>query len=249
MKAVIIDDELSNILLLKKDLLEYCSEVVLVKEFTSPTLALAFLKNNPVDIVFLDISMPEMNGFDFLGHFENPKFSVIFVTAFENFALQAFEFYAVDYLLKPVSSEKLRRAVNRVIEKKSGENTEIQQLNMMIRGLQQVYQKSNTLSIPTLQGLEMIELSEIKYLMAEGNYVELIMKTNMLVVSKSLGDFEKVLDPQKFVRIHNSYIVNVNEIKKYIRGDGGIVELLGGIQLPVSRINKPKLLQLIKADF
>jgi two-component system LytT family response regulator len=75
------------------------------------------------------------------------------------------------------------------------------------------------------------------------------MKTNMLVVSKSLGDFEKVLDPQKFVRIHNSYIVNVNEIKKYIRGDGGIVELLGGIQLPVSRINKPKLLQLIKADF
>lgn len=249
MKAIIIDDELSNILLLKKDLKEFCPLVQLLQEFTSPVLAIEYLKTNQVDIVFLDISMPEMNGFDFLSHFPNAKFSVIFVTAYEGFALKAFEFYAVDYLLKPVSADKLIRAVSRVEEKKKGENGELQKLQEMLLGLQQVYQKSSTLSIPTLQGFEMIELSEIKYLAAEGNYVELIMKESKLVVSKSLGDFEKVLDPIKFIRIHNSFIINIAEVKKYIRGDGGIVELLGGVQLPVSRINKPRLLQLIKADF
>jgi two-component system LytT family response regulator len=189
--------------------------------------------------------MPEMNGFEFLSNFESPDFKVIFVTAFEEFALQAFDFYALDYLVKPVNPIKLQRAV----EKLGQISYEFQKMEEMLRAIQQIYQKSNLLSIPTLNGLEMIDLDDIKYLMAEGNYVELFLKQDKLVVSKSLGDFEKVLDAKKFIRIHNSYIVKVSEIKKYIRGDGGIVELIGGIQLPVSRLNKPKLLQLIKVDF
>lgn len=248
LKAIILDDEVAAVDTLKYDLAIYCPEVQIVSGFNEVESALLFLKGHQIDILFLDISMPGCNGFDFLKRFDKIDFEVIFVTAYEEYALRAFDFYAVDYLLKPIEPERLKRAIERIKSKKES-NTDFEKFEALFRNLSGKNQKNTTLAIPTLDGFEIIDLGELVYLKADGNYTELKMKNKKILVSKTLGDFEKVLPMDNFIRIHNSFVINIQQIRKYIKGDGGMVMISTGEQLPVSRINKPKLLALIKSEF
>jgi two-component system, LytTR family, response regulator len=247
LKAVILDDESAGIESLMYDLKKNCPDVEVIKTFTDTSSAFDFLRQNPIDVLFLDISMPGCNGFDFLSKFKSINFSVIFVTAYEEYALKAFDFYAVDYLLKPVEYPKLIRAVERIKEK-SKPNGGVEFLELMLKNLTSDLKKTDTLAIPTTDGFEIVELTQVIYFKAEGNYTEIFLKDKKKVVSKSIGDFEKVLNITKFFRIHHSYIINIDEVRKYVKGDGGTVILSNGLQLPVSRTNKPKLMLLLNTQ-
>ena len=248
LKAVILDDELSGIEILSYDLNTYCPDVQVIAAFQNPHEAASFLTSCACDVLFLDIDMPACNGFDFLKNFTNINFEVIFVTAYEEYALRAFDFYALDYLLKPVQEDRLRRAIERIKTKKRNLD-DFEKFETLFKNINSGLGKNQTLAIPTLEGFEIIELAELVFLKADGNYTELILKTKKLVVSKNLGDFEKVLPVKEFLRIHHSFIVSVSQIKRYIKGDGGMVSMANGEQLPVSRINKPKLLSLLNLPF
>jgi two-component system, LytTR family, response regulator len=248
LKAIILDDEQAGIDILRYELGIFCPEVEVMASFNDPLEAFNYLSNWSCDILFLDISMPGTNGFDFLKKFKEIDFEVIFVTAYEEYALRAFDFYAVDYLLKPIETEKLKRAIDRIKSKKESKK-DFEKFEALFRNLSEKSQKTTTLAIPTLDGFEIIDLADLVYLKADGNYTELKMKTKKILVSKTLGDFEKVLPLESFIRIHNSFVINLQEIRKYIKGDGGMVTISNGEQLPVSRINKPRLLAMIKPQF
>lgn len=248
LRAILIDDEQDSLDLLGYDMAMYCPELHVMATFTNPSDAYLYLQRNTVEVVFLDISMPGCNGFDFLSKFNKIDFEVIFVTAYEEFALRAFDFYAVDYLLKPTVPEKLVRAVERIKNKKEN-NKDFERFESLFRNLSTATNKPTTLAIPTFDGFEIIELNELIYLQAEGNYTQLKMKQKKILVSKTMGDFEKILPQEGFLRIHNSFIINTQEVRKYIKGDGGMVNMSNGDQLPVSRINKPKLLLTLKTTF
>jgi two-component system, LytTR family, response regulator len=248
LRAVILDDEPDNIDLLKHDLAKYTSQVEVVADFTSPVQAREFLQDHLIDVLFLDISMPQMSGFDFLDSFNKINFDVIFVTAYEEYALRAFDFYAVDYLLKPTETPKLQRAIERLLHKKEAD-TGHQDFEVLFKNMISSIHKRDTLTVPTSDGYEIIKLEELLYLLADSNYTELRLKDKRFVVSKTLGDFEKVLSSDSFIRIHHSYIVNINEIRKYVRGDGGTVLMSNNDSLAVSRINKPKLLEKLRFQF
>ncbi len=248
LRAIILDDEQAGIEILRYDLEAHCPEVEIHATFNDPSEAFNYMTASSCDVLFLDISMPSINGFDFLRKFKKIDFEVIFVTAYEEYALRAFDFYAVDYLLKPIEPEKLKRAIERIKSKKES-NKDFEKFEALFRNLSGKNQKNTTLAIPTLDGFEIIDLGELVYLKADGNYTELKMKNKKILVSKTLGDFEKILPMDNFTRIHNSFVINIQEIRKYIKGDGGIVMISNGEQLPVSRINKPKLLAMIKPQF
>lgn len=246
LQAILIDDEQASLDLLGYDISLYCPDLQVLDTFTNPAEAFLFLQRNSIDVLFLDISMPGCNGFEFLSKFRKIEFEVIFVTAYEEYALRAFDFYAVDYLLKPTEPEKLIRAIER-IKSKQERNRDFERFESLFKNL--TISKSSTLAIPTFDGFEMIDLQDLVYLQADGNYTELKMKTKKILVSKTLGDFEKILTSELFLRIHNSYIINIQEVRKYIKGDGGLLNMSNGDQLPVSRINKPKLLSALKTGF
>lgn len=242
--ALLLDDETTNLEILSYDLATYCPEIRVEKMTNSPTEALQFLANNPIDVVFLDVTMPQMSGFDFLLCQKSIDYQVVFVTAHQEYALSAFDFYAVDYLVKPVSSQKLTRAVERLKEKIES-NRKLENIGARLEGIKSHHLNSGHIAVPNAEGFEMIEQEEINYLMASGNYTTIFLANREVVVSKNLGEFEKILDEAKFIRIHNSAVVQIKKIKKYIRGDGGQVVMADGKTLAVSRINKPKLLSVI----
>jgi two-component system LytT family response regulator len=248
LRAIILDDEQAGIEILRYDLEVHCPEVEIQASFSDPTEAFNYMVASSCDVLFLDISMPSINGFDFLRKFKKIDFEVIFVSAYEEYALRAFDFYAVDYILKPTDPEKLKRAIERT-KSKYESNNDFDKFENLFKTFSASMQKSNTLTIPSLEGYEIVELADLIYLKADGNYTELKMKNKKTLVSKTLSDFEKVLPIKDFQRIHNSYIVNIQEIRKYIKGDGGIVILSNKEQLPVSRINKPRLLAQLRPQF
>lgn len=242
--ALLLDDETTNLEILAYDLAVHCPDVKIEKMTDSPTDALQFLAGNRVDVVFLDVTMPQMSGFDFLLCQKNIDYQVVFVTAHQEYALSAFDFYAIDYLVKPVSSQKLIRAVERLKEK-IGSDRKLENIGQRLEGIKSHHLKSGHIAIPIAEGFEMVDQDEINYLTASGNYTTIFLPKREVVVSKNLGEFEKILDESKFIRIHNSAVVQIKKIKKYIRGDGGQVVMADGKSLAVSRINKPKLLSVI----
>lgn len=249
--ALLIDDEQNSTDVLVYDLQHYCPEVSVVATFENPADAIGFLKEHSVDVVFLDISMPEMSGFDFLEALPSVDFEIVFVTAYEEFALAAFDFYALDYLVKPVAPEKLTRAVERLLTKKK-ENQKVDYANIqaLLGNLTLMQQDSTSMAIPTQEGYEILKTGDVVLLEADGSYTNVVLKTgDAVLVSRNLKDFERMLPLRKFARIHHSYIINIDYIKKYQKGDGGVVTMTNGKALSVSRANKAKLLTLIRGDF
>jgi Response regulator of the LytR/AlgR family len=243
LKAVLIDDDVSNLSSLSEKIANHCKQVEIIGRCDNPEEGIRIIDELKPDIVFLDIEMPRMNGFVMLQQLTYKKFELIFVTAYDHYAIKAIRSCALDYLVKPVEIEELKRAVS-MAEEKRKQPPSSSQLDFLIAHLQKKQPK--LLTIPTSDGLQIIAIEEIIYLEASDNYSNIYLSTNQkYLVSRTLKDFEDLLPADIFIRIHNSTIVNKFYVDKYIRGDGGQVVMRNGNILDVSKRKKSDFLQAI----
>lgn len=246
LKAILIDDEQECLDVLEMELNSFCPDVQVVAKCLSGEEGIENIKNLKPELVFLDISMPKMSGFDMLAKLDKYNFDVVFVTAYDSFALTAFEFCAIDYLLKPVSPDKLIRAIERFNEKHK-KTINLQNLEMLLANMRGSFGTRKNIAVPTLEGLEFIATDDILYAEADGAYAWIYLANKeKIIISRTLKDLEVLLNTDNFARIHQSYIVNFKHVKRYIKGEGGTLVLNNGQQLQVSRANKVKLMNLVK---
>jgi two-component system LytT family response regulator len=242
--AIIIDDEHNSIKSLSYDLEKYCPQVNIIGKCTSAKEGLKSIQQLQPDLVFLDINMPWMTGLELLEVLGEINFEVIFVTAHDQYAIKAFRLSAIDYLLKPIDHEELINAVKKV---------EVKQKNLtkeQLRHLKENMNPSSSLQrigIPTKEGIDFILINDILYCEADSNYTYINLKDGKKLLSaKTLKEFDHLLRQNNFCRIHQSYLINLNHLKKYFRGDGGYVKMIDGTMLNVSRSKKEELLANIK---
>ncbi len=239
MRAVLIDDDQRNLQALQEKLFRHCPNVNIVALCESGQEGIKAIESLQPDLVFLDIEMPIMNGFLMLQQLSQQNFQLIFVTAYDHYAIKAIRFSALDYLVKPVDTADLKAAVVRAGEMhQQHPNVQVEIL------LEHLQQKNMRIAIPTAEGLQFICMNDIVYLQASANYTNIYLVNKKFLVSRTLKDYEEILPSEVFIRIHHSYIVNKNAIDKYIKGDGGQVVLKNGSILDVS---KRKKLDFLKA--
>lgn len=236
MKAIIVDDEERARRSLETLLAAHCPQVSVSEQCPNVPKAVLAIKQHQPDVVFLDIDMPEFSGFELLNFFDSVNFEIVFVTAHSEYAVQAFEYSAVDYLLKPVQVEKLQASVEKVKSRMSSHNMK-QRLEM----LQQNFQSDefSRIAVPVSDGLLFVEVSNIAQLEAEGAYTHVYMADgSKLLVSKKLKFFEDLLGKRRnFFRIHRSHLINLNYVKKYNRLES-FIEMDNGTSMPVSKERK-----------
>jgi len=242
--TIIIDDEPKGRLALQQKLSAYCSNVQVLAEAANGKEALALIQQHHPQLIFLDIEMPVMNGFEMLNAIKEKNFQIIFTTAYDQYAIKAIKYAAFDYLLKPVDIEELKTAVANV-GKVSAKQLE-KQVELMQQNMQQPKKNFNKLAIPALDGLHFFALSNIIHLEAQSNYTIIYFLNHpKITASKTLKEFEELLPPETFFRLHHSHIINLQYIKRYIKGDGGQVELENGSYVDVSRRKKEEFLKVI----
>ena len=244
-RSILIDDEVHCLNSLSIQLNEHCPEVEILAKCTSGAKALEAVEKMNPELVFLDIEMPNMNGFEFLEQCRQITFSVIFTTSYDQYAIKAFRISALDYLLKPIDPEELVAAVCKVGEQKSKPITE--QFRLMIEQIQNRNRGITKIGIPTIEGFELIPADHIVYCEANNNYTHIFLKGKTKIVAcRSLKDMEEQLQDFKcFLRVHHSYLVNLNEVTRYIRGDGGYLILADGTNVNVSRGRKDALMKFL----
>lgn len=246
-KTILVDDEPRGLTSLQKLLQLNCAEVEVIGCCGNAEEAKEKIIQLHPQLVFLDIAMPEKNGFDLLRDLPKIDFEIIFVTAHNNYMVQAFHFSAVDYLLKPVDEELLVEAVKRA-GKKIEEKTGNLQIETFLHNMQyKTGSQKMKLCIPSLKGFRVIEIQDIIYCEASSNYTNFYFTNRVSIcASKPIHDYEELLEDCNFVRIHKSYLVNPEHIKEYIRGEGGSVILSGGQEIEVSRRKKDLLITKMK---
>ena len=241
-KSIIIDDEPHCCNTLSTLLKRHCPEIEVSGIFYSGADALAFIKIIMPQIIFLDIEMPHMNGFEFLEQITEINFEIIFTTSYDQYAIKAFHFSALDYLLKPIDREELQRAVQKVIHRQDHHLPE--QIELLLKKMHQSATAFNKIALPTMEGLQIIPVNSVISCASDGNYTLFFLKNQKkLIVSRILKEIEQILEDHSFTRVHNSYIVNLNEIEKYIRGEGGFLVMSDGSSVNVSRSRKENLLK------
>ena len=242
LNAILVEDEQLSRDILSKYLAKYCPNVNLIGQAENIEQGLELIYKHDLDLVFLDVEMPYGNAFDLLDKVENRTFETVFVTAYNNYAKDALNAHAAYYLMKPIEIDELIKAVDYVVEVKTKENDLQDEV---------LVPKTNTITgkitIPQQDGFEVMETKDILYCKADDNYTEIFLNTNKKkLVSKTLKYFEEALNASSFARIHKSYLVNVNEITKYVKGKGGSVVLSNGKELSVSASKKAQLLAYFK---
>ena len=240
-RAIIVDDEPYCCDTLETMLEKYCPEVQLVAICHSGEDAIAAIGQQKPDLVFLDIEMPRMNGFDMLQKIGTINFEIIFTTSFDQYALRAIRFSALDYLLKPIDKEDLVNSVQKVIQRT--QKPIAQQLQLLMQKLQQPVNPLNKIALPTMEGLQMVPVESILYCESDSNYTIFYLKDKQkIIVSRTLKEIEELLEEFSFARVHSSYLVNLREVNKYIKGEGGYLVLNDGSTVNVSASRKKLLL-------
>lgn len=236
--TLIIDDEQDSANLLRLQLQKYCPQIDAVHTFNSPLKALEEIEFIKPDLVFLDIEMPELNGFQFLEKLLPITFSVVFITAYNEFAIKAFRFSALDYLVKPIFVDDLVEAVKKAIN--VGKPLQ-EQINLF---QQQAHAKQiNKIAVSSLSGIVFINLEDILYVEASSNYsILVLLNAEKVIISKTLKDVQQILENRDFFRIHRQYIVNLNKVKLFNKNDC-ILTMENDKQLQVARVQKDKLIE------
>lgn len=230
-RAVIIDDMDAARASLKLELSDHCPELRLVGEANSVVTGLKLLKQTPTDIVFLDIELDDGLGFDILELLTENPFKVIFTTASDAYAIKAFQFAAVDYLLKPIDPELLKTAVDKAT---SAMPYTAEQLTILKGGFS-ADEHPTKLALHTQEKIVSTDIASISYCKSEGNYTTFyFMDGSKLLITKTLKEYEKILSPHDFVRTHQSYLINAAEVKEFVKTEGGYILLKDGSQIPVS---------------
>lgn len=249
-QTILVDDEPRGLSSLQK-LLEYnCPQLHIAATCASADEAKEKIMQVKPSLVFLDIAMPEKNGFDLLGELVNIDFEIIFVTAHNDFMLQAFRFSAVDYLLKPVEDNLLIEAVARAVKKIEGKTTG-SQIDTLLHNLRNREEgQKMKICIPSLKGFQVVKLSEIVYCEASSNYTNFHFTDRAIIcASKPIHEFETLLEDAGFVRVHKSFVINLEHVKEYIRGEGGSVMLTNGHEVEVSRRKKEVFISRMKSFY
>jgi two-component system LytT family response regulator len=188
--------------------------------------------------------MPKMNGFEMLQQLPSVNFEIIFTTSYNQYALKAIRFSAIDYLLKPVDEEELKNAVQKVIRRSQKPMAE--QLEILMQKIHQPSTPVSKIAMPTMEGFQMIKIDSIISCEADSNYTTLHLKSNKkIVVCRNLKDIEELLEDHSFTRVHRCYVVNLNEVEKFVKGDGGYLIMSDGSSIDVSRNKKELLLKRI----
>jgi two-component system, LytTR family, response regulator len=245
LKAILIDDEPECLRSLAHDLKEHCQGIEILSQCDSGKAGIKKIHEHSPDVIFLDIDMPYINGFDLLEMVPNVDFEVIFTTAHDKYALQAFRISAVDYLLKPIDPIELKSAVEKVRMLRENGNTP-RQIHFLIQQLKDLESNNvRKIAVPTFDGLEFVRLDDIIYCQSDGAYSNIYFGDGgKMYISKTLRYLEDALCTFHFFRVHNSFIVNLNHVRKYSKTDGGTLILTSGEQIKVSRSKKEELLKL-----
>ncbi|MBZ5857176.1 LytR/AlgR family response regulator transcription factor [Flavihumibacter profundi] len=241
-RAIIIDDEPYCCEALATMLEDYCPEVEILGTYHNSIDGLAAIRQKSPDLVFLDVEMPKMNGFDMLAQLPTVNFEIIFTTSYDQYALKAIRFSAIDYLLKPVDQEELVKAVQKVIQR--SQKPIAQQLEILLQKIHNPSTPISKMAMPTMEGLQMIQVNQIISCESDSNYTILHLKDKKRkVVSSTLKEIEELLEEHSFLRVHRCYLVNLNEIEKYMKGEGGFLVMSDGSTVDVSRGKKELLLK------
>ena len=242
MKAIIIDDELDCCETIAALLGSFCPDVELTGIYHNGAEALPIILQKQPDLVFLDVEMPKMNGFEMLEQLPQVNFDIIFTTSYDQYALKAIRFSAIDYLLKPIDREELQKAVQKV--RMRSQRNMSQQVEILMQKLHQPTKPVGKIALPTMEGLQMIPVDSIISCESDSNYTILLLKSKKkIIVSSTLKEMEEVLEDHSFARVHRSYLVNLNEVEKYVKGEGGYLIMSDGSMIDVSRNKKELLLK------
>lgn len=234
MKAIIIDDEEPSRSLLGKLLKEYCPEVEIVGEADDVPSGVKVITRTKPDIVFLDIEMPGYTGFQLLDFFDDITFDIIFTTAYQQYAVQAFEVSAIDYLLKPIQVSQLTRSVAKA--SKRHENPHLLERLEMLKQNIQPEKVVSRVALPVTDGYMFVDIDNITYCEADGSYAKLhFSNAPDLIVSRTLKDLEQMLQHPAFIRVHRSFLVNIKHVKLFSRKDGGFITMNDKRDLPVAK--------------
>jgi two-component system, LytTR family, response regulator len=242
MRTLLVDDEPKNTRILRKLLEDYCPKVQIIGDAGDIKAAYTLIRELKPDLVFLDIEMPYGNAFDLLDQLMPIDFSIIFITAFDDYTLKAFKYSAIDYLLKPVDIEELKVAVNKASEKIQNRSINVQ-LENLLENLKHNQMALQKIAIPTSDGIVFLNVDAIIRCEANGSYTTIYSNDNQkMVTSKGIKDYEDMLPATIFCRIHNSHLINLNRIKKYHKGRGGYVVMEDGTSIEVASRRKEEFL-------
>ncbi|WP_405399856.1 LytR/AlgR family response regulator transcription factor [Maribacter sp. Asnod2-G09] len=243
LQAVIVDDEIKALQSLTWELTNFSDEINVIASFTNPNEALSYLENNTPDCLFLDIEMPTMDGFQFIKKLTNKNFPVVITTAYNQYALKAIKSQALDYLLKPIDTDDLEETIVK-IKKFNSKNFSVEKLEMALLNYnsRSVHKR---ITLNTDGKLLFLESDEILYAESDGNYSTIFLTDGQkIVLTKKLKEVNELLPADSFFRIHNSYIINLNKIKEFLKTDGYVV-LKSNHKIPVSRQKKSDFLDML----
>jgi two-component system LytT family response regulator len=237
-KAILVDDEPKANKLLALQLAESCPEIEITASTNNSIEAIELIRTQNPDLVFLDIEMPNLNGFELLGKMPEVRFEIIFITAFNQYAIEAFDHYALGYLLKPVQAQKLKEVVDmaivRIREKNFSGNLRAYFEQKPARNA-----ADDRIALPTLGGMKFVPIDEIIFCEADSNYTHFhLINNKQITVSRTLNEYEKLLPGTGFYRIHHKYILNLNFAREYYKGKNAYVILENGREIPISSSHK-----------
>ncbi|AHM62476.1 LytTR family two component transcriptional regulator [Flammeovirgaceae bacterium 311] len=244
-RAILIDDEKHCRETLSIQLERYCPEVQLLAQCSSAAEGLKAIREQKPALVFLDVEMPLMNGFDMLQQLPEISFEIIFTTGYDAYAIKAIRFSALDYLLKPIDKDELQKAVAKARHQQDQSTILTQQLSVLMEKLANKQGILQKIALPTQTGFELVPLESILKCESDSNYTHIYLKGGRkILVSRTLKEIEELLEGHPFLRVHHSYIANLNEIVRYVRGEGGYLIMSDDSSVMVSRSRKDSLLKI-----
>jgi len=244
--CVLVDDETNSLEMMEWLLKTYCPNVKVEAMCNSAELGIEAIHKHKPDVVFLDIEMPHMNGFDMLEQFDRLFFDVVFCTAYDQFAIKAFKYSALNYLLKPVDPDDLKETIRRIEEKHAVPTRE--QIELLLQNVKNVNKTTiPRIALTTNDGMIFVSTQDIIYCEAESNYTAIVLTGGKkIMVSKVLKDIDEALAGPDFFRVHNSFLININHIKKFVRGEGGYVIMDNDANISISRSRRQEFMELFE---
>ncbi|HCS19310.1 MAG TPA: DNA-binding response regulator [Bacteroidetes bacterium] len=246
LKIAIVEDEKNSREGLKNLIMEFCPNTEVIGMASNIDEGLSLIRDKKPDLVLLDIEMQSATGFDLLEKVPEIHFDVIFTTAYEQYAIKAIKFSAMDYLLKPIDVKELIQAIERVQNKRMAGSAS-QQVRTLLENLRQEPNKINKITLSTSDGMVFLPVNEIIRCEAQGAYTQFNLKNGKkILVSKNLKEYELLLHDYKFLRVHNSHLINLTEVSRYVKADGGYAVMNDGTNIPISNTRKDEFLELMK---
>lgn len=242
LSAVIIDDEPNAVNLLSLRLSQHCPQIEVVATCTGSLQGIEAIKEHRPEILFLDIEMPQMNGFQVLEAVGEMAFSLVFVTAYDRFALKAFKYSALDYLLKPIDTQELIATVHKIEKQRQTQPQQIQYLQQQLNGAAKAL--PDRIALPYQNGVAFVAVKDILYCESDDKYTRFYLTDGQeYLVTKTLREIQELLEERDFLRVHRQYLINLNRIKKFVKGEGSYIVMDNNQSIPVSRGQKDRLME------